>query len=257
MKERPILFSAPMVMAILEGRKTMTRRIVKLPSKRDSFVVVERNGSRWPFQSDDGESDVCDDGNEHPYACPYGQLGDRLWVRETWRVGAWNEDEGKIAVDYFADGHCRREWLQVRDENLFARLWQQSTDEAIKALGQREWYTWEPGSSPCKWRPSIFMPCEFSRITLEITNVRVERLNDISESDAKAEGINEEEFYPDDGYPLCVGYTHEKEDKNKAYSLYTTRAKAFKNLWESINGLDSWNANPWVWVIEFKKISIK
>jgi hypothetical protein len=226
MKERPILFSAPMVRALLDGSKTQTRRIIKKQPKGKlmQFVHLLRRGWHAWY---DGEDQV---------NCPYGQPGDRLWVRETWRIGAWNEDEEQIAVDYMADGYARKEWLDVPldERDLFSRLWKQSTDDAIKAGIKRDFfdeYHWEPGQSPCRIRPSIFMPRWASRITLEVVDVRVERLQDISEADAWAEG--------------CLGYDDDVTGGQSGYGEYA-------QLWESINGKGSWDANPWVWVIEFK-----
>jgi hypothetical protein len=140
-------------------------------------------------------------------ACPYGQVGDRLWVRETWSGREGHELHGCTGTYfYFADG-----------ENQFG-----------KQIGftymQRE----------RKWRPSIHMPRWASRITLEITSVRVERLRDISESDAKSEGAE----------PSIVG-----EDLD-----YLKFRAGFQTLWESISGPESWDSNPWVWVVEFKRV---
>lgn len=172
MKERPILFSAPMVRAILEGRKTMTRRVIK--PQRSEWALVEG----------------C---QEKILSCPYGQVGDRLWVKETFRTDAYIDER----VEYRAT----------------------PTVEA-----QVESYDPMP-----KWKPSIFMPRKHSRITLEITGIRVERLKDITEEDAIREGINNM-----GSVMRHVGF--------------------FQDLWESINGPDSWEANPWVWVVEFKRI---
>lgn len=225
MKERPILFSAPMVRAILNGTKTQTRRVAKLT---DAGHVKEPGGHRRWHTADFNAR----------LACPYGQPGDRLWVRETWRIGSWSEDSGSIAIDYQADGNNRREWLEVPDGDDFLRYWQQSTDDAIKALGDQDRYKWEPGQSPCRWRPSIHMPRFASRITLEITGVRVERLQDISEADALAEGCTSTAIVNDAGDDYIGHYASEE----------------YQDLWESINGPDSWAANPWVWVVEFKRI---
>jgi len=169
--------------------------------------------------------------------CPYGQPGDRLWVREAWRIGAWNEDEGEIAVDYLSDNLSRREWLQVPEKDNFEKYWLQCCDDCDKAGVETDdegKYHWEPGQSPCRIRPSIFMPRWASRITLEIVNVRVERLQDISEADAQAEGA---EHYSE------IDYTRG-----------STYQAVYRALWTSINGPGSWDANPWVWVIEFKRV---
>lgn len=224
MKEHPILFSAPMVRAILDGRKTQTRRIVRL--QPDVQQVTVRGEFAFALNSHGAEIILC--------RCPYGQAGDRLWVRETWRIGAWDESRAAFALDY-CDGP-RKQWVDVPDPDcdggeLFNHLWQQSTDDAIKAglkTDEHGNYKWEPGQSPCRWRPSIHMPRWASRITLEITGVRVERLQDISEPDAKSEGA---------------------DNINGEY------AEGFAVLWESINGPGSWDANPWVWVVEFRNVS--
>ena len=221
MKERPIIFSAPMVMAILSGAKTQTRRIVK------NAHMMTVDGELVPIAA----------------LCPYGQPGDRLVVREKWRIGAWDEDRGAVAIDYF-DGP-RRDWIEVPDPTLdgelFNRLWQQSTDDA-RAAGLTPdddgRYRWAPGESPCRWRQSINMPRWASRITLEITDVRVERLQDISEADAVAEG-----FKPIRPELLLDGLIAR---------LGRSAVEEFRLVWESINGPGSWDANPWVWVIEFK-----
>lgn len=176
MKERPILFSAPMVRALLEGRKTQTRRIVKLPAKDGS------GDNRFVFDDAEGRKRFID--------CPYGEPGDRLWVRETWRPA------------------------QVDGMAWYAATCGDETHE--------------------RWKPSIHMPRWASRITLEITGVRVEQLQDISESDAIAEGVTPSDM--------------------KAISCLDRNYHAYFMLWESINGSGSWDLNPWVWVIEFRRI---
>lgn len=232
MKERPILFSGEMVRAILDGRKTMTRRIIS------PKIVNNWDAPRGSGDVDAGYPFISTSPNDEYVSvvkiCPYGQPGDRLWVRETWRVGAWAENDGKIAVDYRADGHARKEWLYVEDTDYFAKLWQQSTDDAEKALGRQDSYKWEPGASPCRWRPSIFMPRWASRINLEIVSVRVEMVQDISEKDAKREGVGNSD-------PVRM----------LAYREH------FQGLWDSINARRGygWDVNPCVWVIEYKRIA--
>lgn len=216
-KERGILYSGSMVRAILEDRKTHTRRVCKL----NASGRVGLYGKNWHIYDPEAIN-----------ACPYGISGDRLWVRETWRVGAWDHNEHRIAVDYKADGHCRREWLKVDDDEYFDRIWEQTTED-VEAAGiehdDEGIYHWEPGQSPARWRPSIFMPRWASRLTLEIVKVRVERLKDITAEDAVAEGITD--------------YTEENE-------IWT-----YAKLWDSINGKKyPWSSNPWVWVVEFKRL---
>lgn len=234
MRERPIIFSAPMVRAVLSGAKTQTRRLVR-PQPEDRCPLVKERGYAFRNYAEASLGNVkMADGSWGRVQCHYGLPGDRLWVRETWRVGAWDESTCCVATDYKADGYCRREWLRVDDEDLFIRLRQQCIDDARAALGPADRYTWEPGRSPCRWRPSIHMPRWASRITLEITDVRLEQLQDISEADAVAEG--------------CTPIRPE---------LGRSAVEEFRLVWEQINGPGSWNANPWVWVIEFKKLEHK
>jgi hypothetical protein len=200
MRERPILFSAPMVRALLTGTKTQTRRVVKV------HIVASMDPPR-------GKADVeawypfveLGDGSfvSVTTLCPYGQPGDRLWVRETFSRHVDESGFGSDKTIYRADGE--------RDGML--------------------------------WTPSIHMPRWASRITLEVTGVRVERLQDISEADAVAEGIVMEP----EGY---WGIEGADEDH-----LRSTPEIAYRNLWESINGPGSWDANPWVWVVEFKRVT--
>lgn len=253
MKERPILFSSTMVRAILEGRKTMTRRVIKpqpdLSILKESYRDLEFEFRRMPVlgpthvPSEWGFCAKYDKPNCVPiygYKCPYGTIGDRLWLKETWRVGAWLIEDGMIAVDYRADGFSRREWLSVPDEEQFDRLVGQSIQDACAAglrMGCDDNYTWSPGSSPCRWRSSIYMPRWASRITLEITDIRVERLQDISEEDARAEGVG-----------VHGGWNADETE-------YAVNARGpFSRLWDSINAKrHPWASNPWVWVIEFRR----
>ncbi|MGH1450254.1 MAG: hypothetical protein ACRBBM_12665 [Pseudomonadaceae bacterium] len=185
-REKPILFSAPMVLAILEGRKKVTRRVL---------IDGERLESIFP--SDYSESEAMVELNNLKLGlswwarCPYGKPGDRLWVREAHFLNG--RDPG-CEVIYRADPlPC-----------------------------------WEGEEQEIRWRPSIHMHRWASRILLEVTEVRVERLQDISEDQAQAEGA-----YTD---PACPAYD------------------AFAQLWQSINGAGSWESNPWVWVVDFKRI---
>lgn len=197
MKERPILFSAPMVRAILDGSKTQTRRVAK-------GVAAVHSVTGEPLAKLDSAGPRV--------SCPYGQPGDRLWVRETWAyhvqaIGSVTDEDGPWV--YAADGSFA----------LQSRLCD-------------------------RWRPSIHMPRAASRITLEITGARVERLIDISEADAVAEGCTKNHNGYFWGGPHAVS----------GLKQMATAKSAYKDLWESINGPDSWAANPWVWVVEFKRI---
>lgn len=204
MKERPILFSAPMVHALLAGTKTQTRRIVK---PQDCIHGPTASGGLfWIPEGMQGDPEPNCPTVLASSRCPYGQPGDRLWVKETWKADQiWDGTrpldipEGE-AILYTADEHATR----------------------IVPFG------WGRG------RPSIFMRRWMSRLTLELTAVRVERLNEISEEDAEAEGV--------------IGLYVQKDDA-------PSRAVAFRDLWESINGAGSWAANPWVWVLSFRRVA--
>lgn len=238
MKERPILFNGPMVRAILEGRKTMTRRVVQFPRNRDSFVLeAQRDGSWWPFQSDDGESSYCYDGNEHPYNSPYGKPKDLLWVRES---ACYNLD---------SDGDISSVCTYKADAKIDHKYSFKCGCESYENAGHTG------------WRPSIFMPRWASRLTMEIVSVRVERLQDISEEDCFSEGIPRSIYCP-----ICNGNGDEQEEgccicehtgMVKVGGLSDVRAQdLFHTLWDSINIKRGygWDANPWVWVIEFKRV---
>ena len=237
MTDRPILFSGPMVNAILEGRKTQTRRVLKLPRQRD------RRGG-WEATTVGGHGVTYSDGTPAPEEVaiwhtqtgytmvpPYA-VGDRLWVREAWRVGAWHYNNSTVAIDY-CDGP-RKEWLDVDNSDLLLRLIDQSRSDAKKAnqirSGSYYEHTWSAGDGPCRWRPSIHMPRWASRLTLVVTDVRVQRLNEISGADCVAEGI--------EVVNKCFGETKD----------------AFHKLWDSINDArgHGWGANPWVVAVTFE-----
>ncbi len=240
MKERPILFSKPMVCAIREGRKTQTRRVFKGSMHDLSMIVANTTGN--PNLAG---------------LYPYGQPGDRLWVRESWRIGAWDENELAICIDY-RDGP-RKEWVTLPDGEEFERYWIQCSEElddkGIKTDADGN-YKWEPGQSPLRWRPSIHMPRWASRILLEIVSVRAERLQEISEDDAEEEGI--------DGINMPTGGDDYQDywrdymqpvDGDDGWPWFTgDQIASYRSLWQSINGPESWESNPWVWVIEFKVV---
>lgn len=233
MKERGMIFNWEMVRAILDGRKTQTRRPIKWKQTRFTEIGEREDGSRWPW-SEDAEH-ACD--FWHP--CPFGAVGDRIWVRETWgvvsheldedgRIQPWTPDRPATAIHEmpFGNGYYSGHAIYSADGDF---TW-----------GDDDGY--EDGRS-C-WKPSIHMPRAASRILLEITDVRVEQLNAISEKDASAEGVPPAgSLLPD--YPGT--FLTPKGD-------YATAKVAFQRLWDSIYGEESWKANPWVWVIEFKRI---
>jgi len=218
-KQRPILFQGAMVRALLNGSKTQTRRIFKA-----------KNGGVWPNRNDmPGMRQIMRN-------CPYGKPGDQIQVRETFfALGRWETR--------FSAKNGRDEWHFVDMTLETGHAYSYVADGAVPALlaGKRD-----GGVTPKWWkRPAIFMPLVASRITLEITGVRVERLQDISEADAKAEGLRhyrEKGIAPD---LYCNGIT----------DGFIFPVDAYSALWESINGPGSWDANPWVWVVEFKRVS--
>ncbi|WP_293797115.1 hypothetical protein [uncultured Pantoea sp.] len=218
MRERGIIFNAEMVRAVLEGRKTQTRRIMKVQPESNQLGLLRITASTK--RSDIGKYHWAESnatGNHvrsKLFACPYGAVGDRLWVRET-----WSED---FANFYPND----RVWYAADDDR---RLDIEVVD-GVRGI-------FSPESNvhvPFRWHPSIHMPRWASRITLEITGVRVERLTALSDDDARNEGC-----------PAQL--PHNPEDEHQARTW-------FRGLWSEIYGEESWQANPWVWVIEFKRV---
>lgn len=209
--------NSEMVRAVLDGRKTQTRRLIKTQPKFLDGSWGWHN--RKIFKKNiyvDCPSDTMN------LFCPYGKGGDRLWVRETFQI-----------VD-FETGSV---WYRANGDDKF---WQKRFAEAN-----------EERILKCKkptWVPSIHMPRWASRLTLEITNIRVERLNDISEEDAKAEGVQKMDSEHYKSFPW-LGAMHPIKGYPK---VFPNAVSAFKSIWEEIYG--SWEANPWVWVIEFKKM---
>ena len=197
MIERGMIFNAEMVRAILDGRKTQTRRIVKLQPDEDGLAKVT-NGP-WV------------DTSERNYRCPFGDVGDRIWVRETWAEAGASAPNLKLYRANYP------EHLPSHYENV-------------------------PPANEIRWTPSIHMPRWASRILLETTDVRVELLNAISERDAQAEGVGK----------LRGGYWQHYQPGWTQHQL--SARGSFVTLWKSIYGEESWNFNPWVWVIEFKRI---
>ena len=240
MKERPIIFSGPMVRAILEGRKTQMRRVVK-PQPR-TRADIGHFGAGMPFIRTASK----------PVRCPYGQAGEKLWVRQTFALQTCVEGE----YPPFDDGRpvLRRPEEDIEGwQPLWAQAHYRATDPAPDLCCDRD------GCSQCRdydmgphWRPSIHMPRWASRITLEVTGVRVERLQDISYKDAIAEGVADMAVLCDEmdpGWHNSVGETTEDVARRLRWPQ-----RAYRNLWESINGAGSWDVNPWVWVIKFKRV---
>lgn len=238
MKERPILFNGAMVRAILAGQKTQTRRVVKLQQLAGNYFEggaagVEFDGFRIPRDCGPAPARFSAEAvgggayiSEEIY-CPYGQPGDRLWGRETW---------GVVSNDWDDDGNLI-DWIPNRPATAIHEMpfgqGYYSGHVIYAADGAHEWAGDDDGGGEPRsaWHPSIHMPRAASRITLEITGVRVERLQAISDPDALAEGCS----------------TRDMRHGDRLASVY-------ERLWESINGAGSWATNPWVWVIEFKRM---
>ncbi|XES82666.1 morphogenetic protein [Franconibacter pulveris] len=217
MKERGLIFNGEMVRAILDGRKTQTRRPVKFP-------LIDKNmGCELAGNELAGELAA---GNY--WNSPFGKPGDRLWVRETW---ADVNHEGCPAVAYRADGDVR----DLHDDG-------EENDPNLEKYWFAKWYPDLISGTEGRWTPSIHMPRWASRITLEITGVRVERLASITEEDARAEGVQQ----------IRGGFWRHYQPEWTQHQL--SARGSFVTLWKSIYGEESWQANPWVWVIEFKSI---
>lgn len=215
---KPILFSTEMVQAILKGTKTQTRRVVKFRNKKwklsyeanddnrtdlDAFGVLDENGNN--IESEENMPATLKQLN----LCPFGNVGDILWVRETWCKTP-------------KAGYCYKASTDSNGEEI--RL------EYLKC-----------GSEWAKWRPSIHMPKQACRILLRITEVKIERLQDITTKYAEAEGAK----------PIEKTITNAR---SKDKFLYSDYREGFMLLWNKINGRGSWEENPWVWVIEFERV---
>lgn len=215
MRERPILFSTSMVQAILAGRKTMTRRLTGL----DGF---NEEPDRWEYvRCFDGHAKFSEKGNhimEWYVKCHYGKPGDVLWVRETW--APW----GDSSCAYLADGFVQRYGAWERDTTKLHQ---------VERIERR--------------KPSIHMPKAAARILLQITDIRVERLQDITHKDAIAEGASD---------TLSFSEINLLKDLDWIIpSPFMSHQFGFVSLWCKINGTDNWEANPWVWVVSFKVLS--
>ena len=232
MTERGMIFNGEMVRAILDGRKTQTRRPIKWKQTRFTEIGEREDGSKWPW-SEDAEH-TCD--FWHP--CPFGAVGDRIWVRETWGVVSHAFSDDGLMIDWVPDRPATAIHEMPFGNGYYSGYAIYAADGDF-TWGDDDGY--EDGRS-C-WKPSIHMPRAASRILLEITNVRVERLNAISEEDARAEGIIDGGCL-NCGEPEPCGCANPEPDATDAFAY----------LWQSIYGQDNWNANPWVWVIEFKRV---
>jgi hypothetical protein len=231
MKERPILFSAPMVRALLAGTKTVTRRAVKSAPVHVTPFIGRDDLPTHEF----GLHLHTDRVIEKHVRCPYGEPGDRLWVRETWQYADWTED-GHPYIRCAADD-SRRLCERVPSE------WSERLSSVWSELSAPENFAIDGRAADRCWRPSIFMPRWASRITLEVVSVRVERLHEITEEDARSEGV-EPTIYERKVYPSKHAATVERRSYRDGFEL----------LWIAINGSQSWAANPFVWRVEFRRI---
>jgi hypothetical protein len=215
MKTTPILFSTEMVRAILEGRKTQTRRVIK-NIKHCEYRKMEHTAP--------GKYGAVFKDNNHFFKinCPYGKVGDVLWVRETWQTA-----EGVVPP--------------IKDKYIY-----RAEASEIDGVTKR----------PARWESPIFMPKEACRIWLRITDIRVERVQDITEEDALSEGVEmeakadlvfSEDPSGESDFVRYKSYTNESQ-------LFLSAKNSFRSLWQSISGKESWEANPYVWAITFERI---
>lgn len=222
-KERPILFSGEMVRAILDGRKTQTRRILTpQPSGPGPSHAACIGGGEWVFGNNSGQI----------VKCPYGSVGDRLWVREAFDIvddpAAYHVGDGpREPIEYEGETYECADAVR-RGPNGERWVVDYAADKNTRIMDK---------AGTRRWRPSIHMPRWASRLTLEITGVRVERVQDISEEDAKTEGINP--IYP----------------PGSDEATYINGPGGFRCLWDQINGAGAWERNDWLWVISFKRLT--
>lgn len=233
-KERPIIFSGEMVKAILDGKKTMTRRVVKF----SDFTI----DSITPLHIELVDGKYCLFNERNGWLIgypkfPYGKVGDRLWVRETWIQGyddplieSEGDDENAVSIIYKADG--KEEYRSCSAETA------------------ENWGDFSADSEMVGFKSPIHMPRWASRLLLEITDIRVERLNDISEADCEKEGFR---FYPLSR--ICFKPCSTKHPSGHGSNNYKS---IFGEYWDTLNAKKGypWSSNPWVWVVEFKVVEV-
>lgn len=257
-KDHLILFSGDMVKAILDGRKTQTRRVIKFPlhgrfkdqaAAHVEFASVNRDGAgdwvawRPTPMTDEATARIYPNGGG--FHCPYGKPGDRLLVRETWQYANWTR-RGEPILRYRADDETVLfGWDQIPLD------WHEKLEDVWAGLSESENYSIDQRAADRKWRPSLFMPRWAARLALRVVDVRVERLQEISKADAIAEGL--------DSFTVNYGRTVNTMTMWRARNCddggYPNPIECFENLWDSINAKRgwSWEVNPWVWVVEFEK----
>jgi len=227
-KERPILFNAEMVRAILDGRKTQTRRIINPQPEPHIQLITSKSGRHL---ADDFNNDLI------YFDCPYGKSGDKLWVRETFVI---ETNQYADFLEEYDPPHADGRPVKTFNGDIWQQCHYKATDSTPELMYD-DFY-----GPHCRWKPSIHMPRWASRINLLITDIRVERLQDISEEDAIAEGVDET-LLPDIKVPS-------NSPMAKMLAIYKNNVDIFSSLWESINGAGSWDLNPYIWVIEFELI---
>jgi hypothetical protein len=257
-KDRPIIFSAPMVRALLAGRKTQTRRILKPQPlavakathmvkvgacTRTGRAVWEAHDDRGPIEGAFPAGQHCLESNAFTI-----NVGDLLWVRENWRPCAWDED-GDFRVHYPADD-ARSEWLILNDGDAAQSLIERVCDELDRKGADMTEAGHYASADALRVRPSIHMPRWASRLTLRVSSVKVERLQDISEADAVAEGIGDLGAAIDDGtVSETTGETATETGRRLRWA-----SRLYAQLWDDINGNGAWDANPWVVAVTFSVI---
>lgn len=270
-KEIPILYQTEMVQAILEGRKTMTRRtrgLEKLNADEKKWVYshnsLDGHVPRPAKKYDDAPWYLFRPENSNAESwvmqCPYGKPGDVLWVREKWRVTGWDFEDAEETVVQYADGTTRKVCLfddvDKHSEFLLNIVDAMEAKCDPKVDEDEEHFSWtkEQIEKHMRWKPSIHMPKNAARIWLEVVSVKVERLHSISEEDAKAEGVESffVELFQEDRFRDYQYTGANWKDFNGGQ--WREAVSSFKSLWHKINGKESWDLNPWVWVVEFKRV---
>lgn len=258
MKIIPALFSTQMVQPILEGRKTKTRRVNGLELINDDpdwYIWL----NEYPQAEIPRPARPYDDRYYYAFTgknsnrvltvthCPYGKPGDILWVRESWRIRYWDFDCGEYTVEY-KDGSRQVCELPQDKEGWMLKNWEKAIAKGYLAPSEESEEIFQFTDKPQPFCPSIHMPKEACRIFLRVKSVRVERLQDISHEDSLSEGIIE---YNDGTFKNYFTKKGLRESDGVECLLPNG---SFQSLWSSINGIESWKANPWVWVIEFERI---
>ena len=234
-KERPIIFSGEMVKAILDGKKTMTRRVVKsnfINHYKHAHIIRQstdkkREGKAYFYDTPVGSMVL----SSQLVNNPYGKVGDRLWVRETYQ---------EIGAD------CLLTYRATYPSDLYAKRPELENVPPIEALKDKGYL----------WKSPLFMPREFSRLLLEITDIRVEHLQDISEADAMKEGVKS--WKVNCSHNGLKTVYKDYSDIHNDVITYNNPIASFKTLWDTLNAKKGypWSSNPWVWVVEFKVVGV-